>query len=87
MTQLPDGFEIPLHQSLTEPMLLAGVPRQLGIVTLLFTLLTSLALQVWWIGLPVGAAVHAITAALTRYDPHWWAIVRAHLRQPTFLDA
>ena len=27
-----DGFEVPLHRSLTEPILLGGAPRALAIV-------------------------------------------------------
>ena len=27
-----DGFEVPLHRSLTEPILLAGAPRAIAIV-------------------------------------------------------
>ena len=32
MSERPDGFEVPLHRSLVEPMLLAGLPRTVALV-------------------------------------------------------
>ncbi|MGA2451535.1 MAG: conjugal transfer protein TrbD, partial [Polyangiaceae bacterium] len=32
MTERPDGLEVPLHRSLVEPMLLAGLPRTVALV-------------------------------------------------------
>ncbi|MFB2351339.1 conjugal transfer protein TrbD, partial [Priestia megaterium] len=31
MATLPDGFEVALHRSLTEPILLGGAPRPVAI--------------------------------------------------------
>ena len=32
MPTLPDGFEVPIHRSLTEPILVAGLPRRFAIL-------------------------------------------------------
>ncbi len=77
---------MPLHLSLTQPVLFAGVPRSVGIGNMVFTLMTTLGLKVWWLGLPLGLAVHFIALALTRLDPLWADVLRRHLKQPTYLD-
>ena len=82
----PDGFEVPLHTALTQPVLFAGVPRTLGILGLTFILAVSLGLRVWWIGLPLGVLVHGVAVWLTRRDPLWFDVLRDHLKQPDALD-
>lgn len=84
---LPDGFEIPVHLSLTEPILLAGVPRGIAIFSMTITLLIVLGLKLWWFGIPFGLVFHGAAMALTRRDPLWLDVFRRHLRQPTELDA
>lgn len=81
-----EGYEIPLYAALTQPQLFAGVPRELGILTLTLTLLLALGLHLWWIGAAVGVVVHGICVALTRRDAHWSSVFLTHLKNPTFLD-
>lgn len=81
-----EGFEIPLYLALTQPPLFGGVPREFGILTLVISLVVTVGLHLWWIGLPLGLALHGVTVALTRRDPQWLQIFRAHLKQPSFLD-
>lgn len=81
-----EGYQIPLYAALTQPQLFAGVPRELGILTLTLTLLLTIGLHLWWIGATAGLIAHGICVALTRRDPHWLPVFRAHLKQPTFLD-
>jgi len=81
-----EGYEVPLHLALTQPVLFAGVPRTFGILNITIGLALSLGLHVWWLGLPLGFGLHAAALALTRRDPQWFDVARAHLRQPTHLD-
>ena len=81
-----EGYEVPLHVSLTYPPLFAGVPREFGIITLVLTLVVTVGLRMWWLGLPAGLVLHATAAALTRHDAYWLPVFRRHMRQPTFLD-
>ena len=70
------GLEVPLHRSLVEPMLLAGLPRTVALV--LWTTVGAFALglhQIWV--LPVGIVVHIAAAAATRADPYVLEIVLA----------
>jgi type IV secretory pathway TrbD component len=77
MSLEPDGLEVPLHRSLTQPILLAGLPRSLAI--LLWTAAASFALglhQLWV--LPIALILHAVFAALAKRDPFFFdVIVRA----------
>lgn len=82
----PEGFELPVHLALTQPVLIAGVPRELGILTLVFALVLILGLHLWLFGLVFGLAAHGAAVALTKVDPYWLLVFRRHLRAPKFLD-
>jgi len=82
-----EGYEVPLHLSLTEPTLFGGVPREFGILTFVLTMVVALGLRIWWLGFPLGIGVYLVAVILTRRDPYWLPIFRRHLRQPTFLDS
>jgi type IV secretory pathway TrbD component len=69
----PDGFEIPIHRSLTQPIMFAGLPRNFGL--LLWTMVAALVLglhQVWI--LPIGVMLHAVFAAVARRDPQFFDV-------------
>ena len=75
-----DGFEVPLHRSLTEPILFAGVPRKMALVN--GTLMAALAIGAQsLIAIPVGFLFHAIFAALTRIDPNFFEVLVANIRR------
>jgi len=82
----PEGYELPLYVALAQPPLFFGLPRELGILALVLTLLITLGLRMWLLGISSGIALHAICVALTRRDSYWLHVFRAHLKQPTFLD-
>ena len=74
MSAGPEGLEVPLHRSLCEPILLAGLPRTVALV--LWTAVGAFAFglhQVWV--LPVGIVMHVAAAAATRADPYVLEIV------------
>jgi type IV secretion system protein VirB3 len=80
-----DGFEVPVHRSLVEPMLMAGLPRTLALV--LWTTVAAFAFglrQVWV--LPMGIALHLGCAAVTRGDPYFFDILLPALKTPKRLD-
>ena len=81
-----EGYEVPLYLALTQPPLFCGVPREFGILTLVLTLVLTVGLHLWWIGVPAGLVLHGVTVALTRRDACWLSVFRAHLKQPIFLD-
>jgi type IV secretion system protein TrbD len=81
----PDGFEVPLHRSIVEPMLLAGLPRTVALV--LWTAVGAFAFglhQIWV--LPIGIALHVAAAAATKADPHFFDIVLLAVKTQKRLD-
>jgi len=66
---LPQGFEVPLHRSLVEPITLMGLPRSTAL-----TLWTGIAALLFgghqlWI-LPVGLLAHLACVAAAKADPY-----------------
>lgn len=82
----PEGYEIPLNLSLTQPVLMAGVPRAVAIINGTAAAALSLGLQVWWLGIPLGLCMHATSVALTKADPRWLDIFRRQIRLPAHLE-
>ncbi len=76
----PEGFEVPLHRALTEPILLAGVPRQLAILNGTLAAAIGLGLQQWIMGIVLWVAVQGMGALLARYDPAFPEVLARHLR-------
>ena len=82
-----DGYEVPLHTSLTQPMLFGGVPRTFGILNVVIAMVLTLGLKVWWLGIPLGFVLHTAGVWFTKRDPQWFDVFRTHVRQPTHLDS
>jgi len=83
---LPEGYEVPMHLALTTPMLISGVPRSFAILNLTMSLVLALGLHLWWLGIPLGLAVHVAAGWMTKRDPWWFDVFRRHLRTPKFMD-
>jgi type IV secretion system protein VirB3 len=85
MNPRPDGFEVPLHRSLVEPMLLAGLPRTVALV--LWTAVGAFVLglhQVWV--LPIGVVAHLGAGAVTKADPYFFDVLLLALKTQKRLD-
>jgi type IV secretory pathway TrbD component len=80
-----DGYEVPLHVALTQPILMGGAPRTFAILNGTLALVIGMGLHLWWLGFPVGVALHATAVLMTKRDSHWFDIVRRHVRQPVYL--
>ena len=68
---MTEGFEIPLHRSLTEPVLMAGAPRGLAI--------SIPGLLIWLLG-------HSAAVFLARRDPDFMATLIRALRHKEHLS-
>jgi type IV secretory pathway TrbD component len=86
VTPEPEGFSVPLHQSLTNRILMAGVPRQVAIVNATLGAALSIGLHVWWLGIPLAVALHAIAYRLCRGDPYFFEVLVHHVRHKQHLD-
>ncbi|MDW3224228.1 MAG: VirB3 family type IV secretion system protein [Paracoccaceae bacterium] len=79
------GFVIPVHQALTEPILLAGAPRSIAILIGTLAAAIGLGLQLWLVGLLIWIAGHLAAVWAAKRDPLFVDVVRRHLRIPGHL--
>lgn len=81
MTNRPEGFEVALHRSLTEPILLAGAPRSIAILNATLAAAIGLGLRMWISGLIILAVGHTLAVFAAKRDPHFMDVLLRHLRQ------
>jgi len=81
-----EGFEVPLHRALTEPILLGGAPRGVAILNGTLAAALGLGLQQWIAGLVVWLAGHSLAVFAAKRDPDFAAVLARHLRQRTWLS-
>ena len=74
------GWSVPLHRSLTEPILLGGVPRAMAIALGTLAAAIGLGLQLWVAGIAIYLIGHAAALFLTRQDPQFGSVFARHLR-------
>ena len=84
--EMPQGFAVPVHRSLTEPILLAGAPRALAILNGTLAAALGLGLRLWLAGLLLWMAGHALAVWSAKRDPLLTGVARRHLRYPAYLD-
>ena len=82
-----DDNAVPLHSSLTTPILLAGTPRAFAILNMTLCAVVGLGLRQLWLALPVGLLAQSIAVWLTRQDAWWLDVLKRHLREKSFYEA
>jgi type IV secretion system protein TrbD len=80
-----EGFEIPLHRALAEPILLGGAPRTVAIVNGTVAAALGIGLQLWIAGIIFWAVGHAIAVFAAKRDPYFATVLARHLRQKAWL--
>lgn len=80
------GFEVPLHRSLTEPILLAGAPRVVTIINGTLAASIGLGLRLWLAGIVLWFIAHMIAVWATRKDPAFVEVLSRHIRHKTELS-
>ena len=83
---LASGFEIPLHRSLTEPILMGGAPRTVAIANGTLAAAVGLGLQLWVPGLVLWIAGHTLAVWGARMDPQFLPVFARHIKQRPLLD-
>jgi type IV secretion system protein VirB3 len=82
---LPEGFEMPLHRALTEPLLMGGAPRSVAIVNGTIAAALGLGLRIWLLGAVVGLVGHALAVWAAKADPQFMDVFSRHVKHKTFL--
>lgn len=80
------GFTVPVHRSLTEPILVAGAPRSATILNATVAAALGLGLHAWLAGIAVWALAQGTCVLATKRDPHFMDVLRRHIRQPGVLS-
>jgi type IV secretion system protein VirB3 len=80
------GFEVPLHRSLTEPILLGGAPRTVAIANGTLAAAVGLGLQLWLVGLALWLIGHALAVWGARLDAYFLPVFARHLKHRALLD-
>ena len=81
------GYEIPVHRSLTEPILLGGAPRTVAIVNGTLAAAIGIGLQLWIPGLVLWVLGHGAAVYIGKKDPQFMEVLVRHLRHKSFLEA
>jgi type IV secretion system protein TrbD len=84
---MQDGFEMPLHRSLTEPLLMGGAPRTVAIVNGTLAAALGLGLRLWLVGAVIGLVGHALAVWAAKADPQFMDVFSRHLKHKTYLES
>jgi type IV secretion system protein VirB3 len=87
MSELPEGFVLPLHRSLTRPILIGGSPRGFAILNGTLGAAVAFGLQQPLIGFPLFMALHGCAAWAAARDPWFLETWPRHLAKPLYLEA
>ncbi|WP_303763905.1 VirB3 family type IV secretion system protein [Sphingobium yanoikuyae] len=83
---VPEGYEVPIHISLTVPILLGGAPRGLAIINGTLSAAFGLGLQQWLTGIAIWALGHSLAVFIARHDPDFVPVLMRHIRQKGYLS-
>jgi type IV secretion system protein TrbD len=81
----PEGFEIVLHRSLTEPIMLGGAPRAATILIGTIAAVLALGLRLWVAGLVVWTVGHGIAVWCAKRDPAFVEVTARHMKHKGWL--
>lgn len=82
---MADGYEIPLHRSLTEPILMAGAPRSAAIAIGTLAAALALGLRLWVPGLLLWVLGHSAAVFMARHDPDFLTVTIRSMRHKEYL--
>ena len=83
---MADGYEIPLHRSLTDPILMAGAPRSAAIAIGTLAAVLALGLRLWIPGLLLWVLGHSAAVLMARSDPDFLTVAIRSMRHKEYLN-
>lgn len=83
---MAEGYEIPLHRSLAEPILMAGAPRGAAIAIGTLAAALALGLRLWILGLLLWVIGHSAAVFMARADPDFMAVASRSARHKEHLS-
>ena len=82
---MTEGFEAPLHRSLTEPIFLAGAPRSVAVLNGTLAAAVGIGLYLWIPGLLLWIAGHSLAVWGAKSDPQYVEVFSRHMKHKSFL--
>ena len=82
---MTEGFEAPLHRSLTEPIFLAGAPRSVAVLNGTLAAAVGIGLHLWLPGLLLWIAGHSLAVWGAKSDPQYVEVFSRHMKHKSFL--
>ena len=82
LTAQVEGLVVPIHQSVIDRIMLAGVPR--NVCFLLWTSVAAMGFgmrQLWIV--PIGAIIHIILKMAAANDPYFYEIFMMEMKAPS----
>jgi type IV secretion system protein VirB3 len=88
MSEAPllEGFEVPLHRSLTEPIFMGGAPRAVAIVNGTLAAAVGIGLRLWLVGIALGVVGHVLAVWGAKADPQFMEVFARHVKHKVFLE-
>jgi type IV secretion system protein TrbD len=80
-----EGFELPLHRSLNEPIMLGGAPRSAAILIGTLAAVLGLGLRLWLPGFLFWLVGHGTAVWLARRDPAFLEVAIRHFKHKGWL--
>lgn len=77
------GYRVRLHNSLTSPIMLGGVPRQFAILNWTICAALVLGMRAVYL-LPLFVMLHVGAVFFAKKDPYFFEVMLRHLRQKKF---
>ena len=81
-----EGYQHPIHRSLTQPILIGGAPREFAILNLTFGAALIFGLRSL-LGIPLVLALHAASVILASRDPYFLDTFKRHLNIKPYYEA
>ena len=78
-----EGFNVPIHRSLTQPILLGGAPREFAILNGTFGAALLFGMHSF-LGVPLCILVHIVAVGLARHDPLFLDTFRRHINHKPY---
>lgn len=85
MNEKPEGYYIPIHKSLVDPLLIGGIPRNLCLALWSCGIAIGVMLKMYWFFIVV-ISTHFVVLRMTKKDPDFFATVLSHLHDRHYFD-
>jgi len=81
-----EGYSVPVHRSLTEPIMMAGAPRGVAILNGTIAAAVGLGLQMWIAGIILWLIGQAAAVYAAKKDPKFLEVGVRHLKHKGYLS-